>query len=410
VPDLCITPWPARGEMRSASAIQVAPVEYALPGCVAVVPSCQASSAIGSPTLGNDDFALQTALAPPEESAQPEQAQTQQQQQIVPQADPPMPGPRASSSSTHSPQSAQSARSLTAAPHALLSNVAGFSRPDELITREELAEQGAPSQEANARIVQQNIEHTFLVHFSLTIFLFALLLCLLIPTQLGLFIWLAFTYADQGGQCDGPLRWWAIVVFSFTVFNATINRKTERGSIAHRVLCCYTSEPDQRQPEPLRVWAFDFLMRILLPFVWNCFGIHWVRLDGAREVPCEQSAYGFYLAAKVYSTMVLVFSLVAFFSMIGLATMLRFVMRHGLLRTSNAASPSVIENCKVVPLKEIDLQEHPSCCICMVDYDEEKTIVNTDCWHYFHKQCLGNWLQVDRTCPLCRKDLAVATE
>merc|ERR1719401_2472200 len=52
------------------------------------------------------------------------------------------------------------------------------------------------------------------------------------------------------------------------------------------------------------------------------------------------------------------------------------------------------------------LVENPSCSICLEDFDEETPFVKTkSCSHLFHKQCLRGWLQVNRTCPLCREDL-----
>lgn len=278
------------------------------------------------------------------------------------------------------------------------------------MSREELVEQGTPPQAANVRIVQQNMEDTIAIHCSVWICLFMVILCLLFPLQLALFMWLAISYVAEGEKCDGPLRLWAMVVFSITLFNVTCNRKSQCGSCAHRVFCCFSQNPDQPRPQPCRVWTFDFLARILLPFVWSCMGIHWMRADAKAEAPCEASSHNFYLASKVYSVFVLAFTLWFFISMIGLATLLRFIMRHGLLHSTNAASPSVIEACKVVQLKEIDLDENPSCCICTEDYCDTHPIVLTGCGHSFHKTCLGNWLKMERTCPLCRKDLSKTTD
>lgn len=50
------------------------------------------------------------------------------------------------------------------------------------------------------------------------------------------------------------------------------------------------------------------------------------------------------------------------------------------------------------------------CCCCTDDFDAEKVIVRTPCKHYFHEECLGEWLKLARTCPICRCDLDVATD
>merc|ERR1711869_159038 len=44
------------------------------------------------------------------------------------------------------------------------------------------------------------------------------------------------------------------------------------------------------------------------------------------------------------------------------------------------------------------------------DLNAEKAILRTPCDHYFHKDCLGEWLKLAKTCPICRSDLDEATE
>jgi len=40
-----------------------------------------------------------------------------------------------------------------------------------------------------------------------------------------------------------------------------------------------------------------------------------------------------------------------------------------------------------------------------MEYKEGEVIVATPCEHVFHKRCCHEWLQLSRTCPVCRKDL-----
>jgi hypothetical protein len=47
----------------------------------------------------------------------------------------------------------------------------------------------------------------------------------------------------------------------------------------------------------------------------------------------------------------------------------------------------------------------PECCVCFVAFDEYAEIKRTICNHYFHEECLGKWLRVSKTCPLCRQSL-----
>lgn len=233
---------------------------------------------------------------------------------------------------------------------------------------------------------------------------------LLLLTQLALFMWFIVTFLIEGQKCEGPLKFWATMTFCIILFNLTLNRKTARGSFVQRLVCCFTQEPTDPRPVPMRVWAWEILGRCVLPMVWNCLGIHWVLEDSDSELSCGASTPRFFVAARVYSVFNVSFTFVALLGVLGVATVFRHAMRHGLLTSNSGASPKVIESLKVVDLKDINLQENPSCSICLEDYSEAKTIITTGagCGHNFHQECLKNWLQVDHTCPLCRTDLEAA--
>ena len=44
------------------------------------------------------------------------------------------------------------------------------------------------------------------------------------------------------------------------------------------------------------------------------------------------------------------------------------------------------------------------CPICL-EAGKDSIIVKTECNHYFHKECLLEWLNVTKSCPMCRMDL-----
>lgn len=49
----------------------------------------------------------------------------------------------------------------------------------------------------------------------------------------------------------------------------------------------------------------------------------------------------------------------------------------------------------------------PECTICLLAWATGDAIKVTPCGHAFHEECLGNWLQTARTCPICRCDLVL---
>ena len=48
-------------------------------------------------------------------------------------------------------------------------------------------------------------------------------------------------------------------------------------------------------------------------------------------------------------------------------------------------------------------KDHPSCEICLGDYAEGEMLRILPCMHFFHRECVDEWLLGrDQVCPLCR--------
>lgn len=45
------------------------------------------------------------------------------------------------------------------------------------------------------------------------------------------------------------------------------------------------------------------------------------------------------------------------------------------------------------------------CSICLEKYQKKDKIVNLDCNHVFHKDCLNLWLNKHNSCPQCRENI-----
>ncbi|KAL8494246.1 hypothetical protein ACS0TY_025153 [Phlomoides rotata] len=67
-----------------------------------------------------------------------------------------------------------------------------------------------------------------------------------------------------------------------------------------------------------------------------------------------------------------------------------------------------------LPIKAFSSNSAPplqSCTICMEDFvvnsDKSVTVNELPCEHYFHKDCIVEWLQRSNSCPLCRYKLPV---
>ncbi|KAG0213361.1 hypothetical protein BGX33_002946 [Mortierella sp. NVP41] len=45
------------------------------------------------------------------------------------------------------------------------------------------------------------------------------------------------------------------------------------------------------------------------------------------------------------------------------------------------------------------------CAICLSEYEDEEELRKMRCSHYFHKDCVDEWLRLHRNCPLCKRDI-----
>lgn len=61
-------------------------------------------------------------------------------------------------------------------------------------------------------------------------------------------------------------------------------------------------------------------------------------------------------------------------------------------------------------LKEVNVEEIPEpdrlCAICYEDFEGgvgAMPVIETECQHRFHKQCIKKWLQLKNVCPLCHR-------
>lgn len=50
--------------------------------------------------------------------------------------------------------------------------------------------------------------------------------------------------------------------------------------------------------------------------------------------------------------------------------------------------------------------EQAVCVVCQTDFEQRQNIRALPCNHVFHAKCVDKWLKNNRTCPICRNDVA----
>mmetsp|Transcript_8440 Transcript_8440/g.24160 ORF Transcript_8440/g.24160 Transcript_8440/m.24160 type:complete len:340 (+) Transcript_8440:87-1106(+) len=269
----------------------------------------------------------------------------------------------------------------------------------------------APSQ---AQLARRHQDEVLLQSFHRWFVLFSLIVCMATPVMLSLLVWLLVALlTSPDGECGVPLKMWVYGVCGIVTFNVTVNHPRPNGSVAQRLLCCWWREPNSPEPLPLRIRAYNCLVALAV-FAWNCAGLYWISVDGHVSDPgipsCREWAPTLYDAVKVNAAFNVTITVFMYINVFGFARLLGVLLRRGLLHTSQAAPPGCLEKSTVVVgMDDPAIAENKSCSICFEDFSRDKTFVKTKaCGHVFHKQCLKGWLQVNRTCPLCRDDLAAS--
>ncbi|GJJ77335.1 hypothetical protein EMPS_09694 [Entomortierella parvispora] len=55
--------------------------------------------------------------------------------------------------------------------------------------------------------------------------------------------------------------------------------------------------------------------------------------------------------------------------------------------------------------EQVECRISTACSICLCEYEDQEDLRRLPCDHYFHKECVDEWLKLKRTCPLCKRDI-----
>ena len=72
------------------------------------------------------------------------------------------------------------------------------------------------------------------------------------------------------------------------------------------------------------------------------------------------------------------------------------------LINSQTYNPNDIEKKEI---KYNEIHNDHECTICLEEYKENDDLYQLQCGHYYHKECIDDWLLKHHTCPLCRLNL-----
>ena len=74
----------------------------------------------------------------------------------------------------------------------------------------------------------------------------------------------------------------------------------------------------------------------------------------------------------------------------------------------NIQQQDILKNIRVInfqPVRHFSNDQEIECVICfevMHNSEESRQVIKTPCNHYFHNNCISEWIQINNTCPVCR--------
>lgn len=69
-------------------------------------------------------------------------------------------------------------------------------------------------------------------------------------------------------------------------------------------------------------------------------------------------------------------------------------------------SPSLLKTLETKILSQIDILNlyFPNCPICLEDFKIDEELTYLKCLHYYHSNCIREWLENRKTCPFCTSE------
>eukprot|EP00811_Abedinium_folium_P028384 NODE_4389_length_1897_cov_13.497740.p1 GENE.NODE_4389_length_1897_cov_13.497740~~NODE_4389_length_1897_cov_13.497740.p1 ORF type:complete len:332 (-),score=48.91 NODE_4389_length_1897_cov_13.497740:566-1561(-) len=271
---------------------------------------------------------------------------------------------------------------------------------------------GTPEEEqrpSNRDVVRANRDDALMRIFLPWFLCFCCSLCILVPLLCGTLLWMmAEVIIERETKCDMPLQMWVLAALGGLAVHVLLFLPPMPEIIS--CCCMWHREPGSREPPPCRVSAV-FFSAPCFSFFWDIVGLLSIAMSGkisSDEPSCRAEAPGLCIAVVAYCSLnifMLIFWIVYTY---GFYRLLLAMVRAGLLNSSHAAPKGTLErSTQPIPPDHASIQDDPQCSICLAALNDQQAIVQvTACSHVFHMVCLAGWLHVNRTCPLCRLDLA----
>lgn len=78
----------------------------------------------------------------------------------------------------------------------------------------------------------------------------------------------------------------------------------------------------------------------------------------------------------------------------------------GLTQAQIDALP-VMKYSQVAAAAAVDGDDEEQCAVCRLEFEQEDDVKQLPCGHYYHPECVGQWLQQKKVCPQCNREVEI---
>lgn len=184
----------------------------------------------------------------------------------------------------------------------------------------------------------------------------------------------------QGAQCDEQLSLW-LVVYAFLLVAMITTIATN----------FYNYRRRRRVNQAHSILNFSLML-------WWILGQVWVYRTGTCDISIRATVLALIILEYLRLCFPCILIMLICCCMPCIAPFLDTVSMKGAEK----------KEIKKLPTKKYEpMADNPDdqCSVCLENFEAGEEVRTLPCGHYFHDHCIDEWLVLNRTCPLCRKDI-----
>lgn len=137
--------------------------------------------------------------------------------------------------------------------------------------------------------------------------------------------------------------------------------------------------------------------------IWTVFGVFSITSNYTTKIS-NLIIDLFYYCSTLFIILIIIRVIIGVYT----ATMDKPVLKELNHNSTVINKKTVVEQIKDMDKNIFSTDDTPSCAICLENYKETDNIRRLGCTHFYHLECIDNWLLNSQLCPICKQDIKSA--